>query len=485
MTARRGFVLAVFVWGFAGCSAAPVPQGAPRADDLKQGEPVVSTTASTAVAEAAEESEEPQEIEPDLLDRPPLPAEGSRGRSGRAALTAEPSIESSFPSADEAPLGEEVAAAEEFPEIEPDDSLLKVYVFSIGQANSTLFVGPPPGRRSMLVDLGEPIRGCQPNYKSVAASVEEILGHKHLNYFVITHYHTDHMGSVASCPTEDERAGGVFGLIDEAGFTIDKIVDRGDLAQSLTGGRSRSHLELLRRIDRWKTEGKVDERVMPEFGAAEIDLGSPARVEILAVSGYVHGADRGAMRTVLEQDPAIYRRSPASENDFSVAMEVSAGEFEYFIAGDLTGASGEPPYESFSERFFSNGGSTTYTNVESHLVSHWRGISRESDVEVYQANHHGSGHSSTVDLANALDPEIVIYSCGGDYDHPNRSIVERFEGRPQLVTSDVAEETWPGNTFDAFGEIAGEIEILVAEDGSYYSVNGVYHPAFADSEENN
>ncbi|MCH9029539.1 MAG: hypothetical protein IH819_07990, partial [Bacteroidetes bacterium] len=66
-----------------------------------------------------------------------------------------------------------------------------------------------------------------------------------------------------------------------------------------------------------------------------------------------------------------------------------------------------------------------YTNIEHHIVDYWESIGRESDVEVYRANHHGSGYSSTAKLVDALDPEFILYSTGKQYDHPSNTVVRR------------------------------------------------------------
>jgi hypothetical protein len=127
--------------------------------------------------------------------------------------------------------------------------------------------------------------------------------------------------------------------------------------------------------------------------------------------------------------------------------------------------------------------SEIYTNVEHHLVDHWRNQGRESDVEVYRVNHHGSHYSTTPRLLAALDPELVLYSTGGDHGHPSAGVVERV-----AATADQLATTWVANgSFAAFrdagGRRVGEIAIVVAADGASFTVDGEQRSCYTDAEE--
>ena len=117
------------------------------------------------------------------------------------------------------------------------------------------------------------------------------------------------------------------------------------------------------------------------------------------------------------------------------------------------------------------------------MVSYWKEIGRENDVEIYRANHHGSGYSTTARLLDALDPEFILYSTGADHGHPSNTIVRRGATTArQFATTWVKDIT----TFQSSrGERIGEIEIIVASGGSSYTINGELNSAFSDSEENN
>lgn len=370
------------------------------------------------------------------------------------------------------------------------DPGLQVYMFSIGQADSLLVVGPPPARKTLLVDLGEPIRGgTDEDFKEVRDRVKQITNHDSVNYFVLTHFHGDHAGhpprGPCTSPTAKMAASGIFALLDDTQrpFHIDTWIDRGDDGTEYTPKPSQSHCGVISSMGRWVADGRVGQRETAQIGPQQIDLGPGVKVEIVAEDGKVFAGDAGAMAYAVQQHGNVYSASqPASENDYSVAMEISLGDFEMFLGGDLTGSDAQHTNDTHSiERFGSN--ATVYTNVESYMVRHWRQIGRESAVEVYRANHHGSEHSSNPDLASALKPLVVLYSTGGDYGHPMPATVQRFSGKDQFVTTAVSTASWPQGFPPSLGSVVGEIHIGVATDGSRFQVNEAVYRSRTDAQE--
>ncbi len=58
-----------------------------------------------------------------------------------------------------------------------------------------------------------------------------------------------------------------------------------------------------------------------------------------------------------------------------------------------------------------------------------RRYSAELDCDLYQAGHHGSSTSNTVDFIAAVAPTAAVISCGKDnsYGHPHRETIQTFE----------------------------------------------------------
>jgi len=93
------------------------------------------------------------------------------------------------------------------------------------------------------------------------------------------------------------------------------------------------------------------------------------------------------------------------ENNQSMVVKVSYGEFDMVFGGDLPGQNSSP-----------------YINVESTIgpgVGH---------VEIYKVHHHGSATSSWDDWLNATTPQVAVISCGNGntYGHPTAAALGRL-----------------------------------------------------------
>ncbi len=354
---------------------------------------------------------------------------------------------------------------------------LEIHVFNVGQADSMLVVGPPPARRTLLVDAGEPASGKKTMFRQVAQRIREITGGARLDYFVATHYHSDHLGG---------EANGLAGLIDQEGITIDTAIDVGDEGAQYMAPSRGTFETYNQEMSRWLASGSVQLRARPRFGVEQIQLGDGVSVNMVEFAGRVSDSDPGAFAAIAQTHPQQYADAPGNENDLSIAMIISYGDFELFTGGDLNGgqprADGSTPL--FTTRSFGEK-QETYTNVEHHLVNYWRQADHPVDVEIYRADHHGSSYSSTPELVNCLDPEFIVYSCGGLYGHPERPVVERgVQTAGQVVTTSVSRSTWkPRSSFEDFGRIVGEVEVDVDRDGKWYWINGELHKAYTEEEE--
>lgn len=102
-------------------------------------------------------------------------------------------------------------------------------------------------------------------------------------------------------------------------------------------------------------------------------------------------------------------------------------------------------YRDFSAIF----GGDVQMETETRLAS------KDVDVDVLLAPHHGSAGSSNVEFLRAVSPEVVIISAGADnpYGHPHKEALDRIYG----VTSHDVFRT----------DIDGTITILTTGDGRY------------------
>jgi beta-lactamase superfamily II metal-dependent hydrolase len=423
-------------------------------------------------------AERVEDATPDQVDRPWGPAdEAALEELAEAAASREvPEVVT----AEEAPVVPSPATSAE------GGPLLEVYAFDIGQADALLVIGPAPDRKTLLVDLGHPTGGSRlpPGFTASAAHVVDriaaLTGRREVDYFLLSHYHSDHAGFGAG--REEGWGTGIIGLLSDFSvpFAVGTFIHVGDGgAEHMAGGNARGvHRTIQRRMPSWEQYGRVGSSQAPRFGTTQIDLGAGVSVDVLAFAGETPDGGSAFARVIAAG--VDYQQTPGNENDLSIALEVAAGECELFTAGDLTGTDDPVQRPLYVRREFEQR-TEIYTNVEHHLVSHWDDSGRESDVEIYRANHHGSRYSTTPRLLAALDPELVLYSTGADHAHPSNAVVERGGDTAQQLAT-----TWVNDLTvfrHARGRRVGEIAIVVARDGASFTVNGETHPCFTDAAE--
>lgn len=347
---------------------------------------------------------------------------------------------------------------------------MEIYVFNMGQADSMLVVGPAPFRKTLLVDLGDarktPFEGSF-SARHVGQRILDITGKRHIDYFVLSHKHQDHFGNGNT---------GIFELIGRNEFTIGTVIDTGDIGSRFVSSSrtAKSYDELT---SQWVEDGKIGKRLKPEFGTGQVDLGEGTVIDILSFGGK-YAPDRPSVHEAYERDnPRFFQRKKMSQNDLSIALEISYGDFEFWTGGDLSGASGDGT-DAIS------GSSKSYTNVEFPMVRYWERQGREADVEIFRANHHGSRYSNIPQLLEALDPEFVIYSANRGHKHPGLPIVQNWSKTAFQLATGLDSRVWRRNNFDDYnGASVGEIRIFVGLDGDTYTINGQEFSAYSDQQE--
>ncbi len=309
---------------------------------------------------------------------------------------------------------------------------LEIHHINVGQGDATLVVSPIG--KSALFDAGESYWNSSADARTVGPYIENVLGCKHLDYVLISHFHLDHIGYVGY--------GGLWHLVEVQGFSVGQMLHRDyNTYLGTTSGT----------FDNWKTylEGAGQAKLNPVIaveGTGQMDLGGGVVVDIVAVDG------NGDLATgIFTGDPA-----PPSENDYSIGVVIRYGVFDEWIGGDMDGE-------------YSDGGyGYAYHDIE------WSVAPEVGDVDVYRVNHHGADHSSSPTFVNQLDPEVSIISVGdaNTYVHPRQAVMDVL-----LPTSDVY-LTERGDLSTDIGDavVAGDIVIKIS-DGVNYTVNGVGYVA--------
>lgn len=267
---------------------------------------------------------------------------------------------------------------------------LDIYFIDVEGGQATLIVAP--SGESMLVDAGWPGFGGRDAERIVTAAHAANL--KRIDYLVVTHYHSDHVGGV---PQLAER------------FAIGTFIDHGSNVES---GQEAEQLftayqNTYQFLASSTAAGKVQHRVVtPEYA---ISLGE-ANVQVLTSDGKhaptcgptqpsckapVQGltSNGGYVGTVVQHagQPNPYcsaverRKDDPSENARSVGILLTFGRFKFIDLGDLT------------------------WNKELDLMcpNNWVGT-----VDVYLTSHHGLSSSGSKPLVWALHPRVAIMNNG-------------------------------------------------------------------------
>jgi beta-lactamase superfamily II metal-dependent hydrolase len=238
---------------------------------------------------------------------------------------------------------------------------LRVVFFNVGTGDSILVQAP--NGRTLLVDLGIPqvVADGQETAAAqhVVGRIAELTGRRYVDYFLASHYHSDHVGALAADGT---GYGGIAWAVQSFGLGVGTFLDRG----RTPAGDSPTQTEYLR----W-AENQTNRRVIDGPGADWVDLGPDVRVDVVAAPG------------------AGVAAAGSPENGFSIPVRVTFGDLEIALAGDLTGDCDD-----------------VLVDIEGTVAP------AMGAVEVYKVNHHGSQSSTSITWVEALHPLVSVFSLG-------------------------------------------------------------------------
>ncbi len=240
---------------------------------------------------------------------------------------------------------------------------LEIYVIDVEGGEATLFVSPTG--ESMLVDAGWPGYNGRDAARIVAATSD--AGVTAIDYLLVTHFHTDHMG-------------GALPLADR--LPIHHFVDHGsspDLGERGQAAFDR-YAELRARAEHLHV---APGDPVPIAGLDVRIIASGGQVLSKPLAGA--GASNPACENFLFHGEEITSRGGDAEDQLSVSAVVAYGQFRTVIMGDLT------------------------WNKEHALMCP---TDKVGPVDAYLVSHHGAHTSGSEALVYPLEPRAAIMNNG-------------------------------------------------------------------------
>lgn len=277
---------------------------------------------------------------------------------------------------------------------------LQIHILDVGQGDCTLIISPTG--ETLLFDAGTNGIGT-----GVVIPYLQNLGLTALDYIACSHYHVDHIGGI------DE-------VVNYLGIDSVRVavLDRGWSYTTATYSDYESAVAPKRRTI---YDGEI------------IDLGGGVTVTCVAVNG------NGVLSPPFD--------TQYNENDLCVSLLVRFGDFEFFVAGDLSGVN-----------------SSYYHDIETSVAPEL------GDIDVYRVNHHGSASNSNTTFVSTLLPEVSIISVGtNSYGHPTQTVIDRLVNYGSYIYQT---ELGSGGTIPSgHGEVVNG-HIIIEVERSFYLVNG-------------
>ena len=234
---------------------------------------------------------------------------------------------------------------------------LEVIFIDVEGGQATLFVAP--GGESMLVDTGW--GGHNHRDADRIAAAAKMAGVHHIDYLVITHYHSDHVGGVSQLAEKLP----IRNFVDH-GENMEQSKETEQLYAAYVDHRAKGNHIQVKPGDTVPVKG-IDVKVLTAAGEA--------------IAAPLPGAGQP------NPDCASFARQPVdtSENARSLGLLISYGQFRMADLGDLT------------------------WNKEYDLVCPNNKI---GPVDVYLVSHHGLFQSGSPQLLHALHPRVAVMNNG-------------------------------------------------------------------------
>jgi beta-lactamase superfamily II metal-dependent hydrolase len=316
--------------------------------------------------------------------------------------------------------------------IEPwRDGYLDIHHINTGSGNCTFFIFPDG--TTMVLDAGDverQNRGTNPlkiaprlpndsvtAAQSIAGYIKKIVPSiTHLDYFVVSHFHPDHYGSI----NEQSKFSG-FGKYKLSGVTelheyvpINKIIDRGypDYKQPVDIRKhtfdSTTFINYLSFLQSNITNHAFSaESLRPGSKSQIVLLYQSKKYNSFKIQNIKSNGDiwSGKGETHVQIMPSTTSVKDYNENPLGLAFKISYGKFDYFTGGDITGLKGY--------------GLPSWFDMETPVAK------VVGQVDALSLNHHGVRDASNEFFLKTLAPRVIVQQAWSS-NHPGEEVLHRI-----------------------------------------------------------
>ncbi len=366
------------------------------------------------------------------------------------------------------------------------EGYLDIHHISTGSGNATFFIFPDG--TTMLFDAGDvdrksrlktpnPLKISLPLRSDSVSAGRAIADYihqtfpaiKHIDYGVISHFHTDHFGSINSNSASSAKGKYLLSGITEVNEYIPfkKIIDRNyptynypvDLKEKAID--KESVINYITFISSQISKKDISAEALKVGSSNQIrQIINPSKFPSFHVRNIKSNGEvwTGTDETTINVIPDILAPGDYNENPLSIALKISYGKFDYFTGGDITGLQGF--------------GLPLWFDMETPVA---KAVGR---VDALSLNHHGVRDATNEFFLKSLAPSVIIQQSYSS-NHPGEEVLHRlispviFSGKRDIFATYVHAETiitygrWLNDNYQSK---RGHVVLRVMPDGNTFYV---------------
>ncbi len=352
--------------------------------------------------------------------------------------------------------------------------ILDIHHLDTGQGNATFFV--LPDGTTLLVDAGDaagrvPFADPVPDTsrsagERIAIYIRRVSPRPELDYVLLTHFHSDHMGFLSDTSPQAAQGGYALSGITEVAqhLTLQTLLDRGWPDYAYPQPIDHASMQHYRRFLAWQRSnqgleverfqaGRRDQIVLRQNPRGFPDF----EIRNLVVNGKIWTGEGEKTRDLFPPIDSIPQEDRPSENLCSAAFHLRYGPFDYYTGGDLAGLPDD--------------GTPSWHDLETPLAR------ITGPVDVHVVNHHGSIDPANPAFLAALRPRVHILPSWAA-SHPAPGVFKRllnqriYPGPRDVFATRIRPQTQAvlGRRGHAFASDHGHILVRVDPGGGTYRV---------------